>query len=228
MLTSFPLNELAQRCAEETERFSRRLEHDTRFCFELLRRAMAEGQSEAFTHICQIYQQQVLAWVRRHGGFATTSESADYFANAALAQFYFGLRGSKFDRMPSLAPVLAYLKACVFTAVAQYLRDQHKAELVEIEETTAAADDVAADVDAALDAAGLWGHICRVLASERDQRLAQAAFVQGLKPRQILPLHPGLWRNEREITVELYRIRRLLRRDAELRRRLGLPPDPEA
>jgi hypothetical protein len=224
MLASFPLTDIVQHCAEETQRYSRRQESDARYCYELLRRALADGVAEAFTHVCQIYQPQVLSWVHRHAGFERSGESADYFANSALTQFYFALRGSKFERVPSLAQVLAYLKACVHSAVAQYLRDQQKAEWVPLDEATA----TPAEPDLRLDAAELWAHLCRVLPDERDQRLAQAVFVQGLKPREIVQLHPGLWRDEREISVDLYRIRRRLRRDPELRRALGLPPEADA
>jgi hypothetical protein len=224
MLASFPLTDIVQRCAEETQRYSRRQESDARFCFELLRRALADGVADAFTHVCQIYQPQVLSWVHRHASFERSGESAEYFANSALTQFYFALRGPKFERTPTLAHVLGYLKTCVYSAVAQYVRDQQKAEWVPLEEATAAP----ADPEVALDAAELWAHICRVLPNERDQRLAQAVFVQALKPREIVQLHPGRWRDEREISVDLYRIRRLLRRDPELRRSLGLPAEASA
>ena len=220
---SIPLDDLAQRCAEQTQRFNRRQESDPGFCFELLRRALADGVADAFTWVCRIYEPQVTKWVYRHSGFTRTGESAEYFANAALSRFFFALQGPKFDRLPSLAQVLAYLKACVHSAVAQYLRDQQKAEWVPLEEAPAATPDLAEEHDAA----ELWAHICRVLGNERDQRLARAVFVLGLKPGQIVSASPGLWRDQREISVALYRIRRRLRQDPELRQWLGLPAKPD-
>ena len=45
---SFSLDDLTQRCLSETEKFNRREPNDARFCFELLRRALADGLSDAF------------------------------------------------------------------------------------------------------------------------------------------------------------------------------------
>lgn len=223
--TSLPLVDLAQQCAEQTELYRRRrTDSDSRFCFELLRRALREGLAEAFTWVCRIYEPQVTKWVYRHGGFSRTSETADYFAYAALAQMYFGLLGPKFDRMPSLASVLAYLKACVHSSIAQYLRDQLKSDWTELDEQAAAPT---VDLAHRVEASELWAHLCRLLPDPHDQRLAHACFVLGLKPAEIVGAYPGLWRNEREISVDLYRIRGRLRRDPELRQRLGAAPAGE-
>jgi hypothetical protein len=223
-LASYPLNDLAQQCAEQTQLFSRRLRDDPRYCFELLRRALAESVPEAFNHVWQIYLPQVVRWVHRHAKFPRTGESAEYFANAALASFYFALRGPRFAALPSLANALAYLKACVHSAIAQYVRDQQKAEWVPEDENIHTQPNLSANVDAD----ELWAHLCRLLPHEVDQRLAYAVFVLDLRPREIVLALPGLWRDERHISVELFRIRRILRRDRELRQLLGLPPDADA
>jgi hypothetical protein len=222
LLAGFPLDDLAQHCEEQTQQFSRRQASDPRYCFELLRRALADGLTDAFTHICRIYQPQVIQWVYRHTSFERTGETAEYFANAALSHFYFALRGPKFERTPSLGQVLAYLKACVHSAVAQYLRDQQKTEWVPLDE---AAPGPAPNLSSAVEAAELWAHLCRLLPDARDQRLAHAVFVLDLKPAQILKAFPSLWQDERQISVHLYRIRRRLRQDPELRQGLGAPVD---
>jgi hypothetical protein len=221
-LAALSVDQLAQRCVEETEKFNRRQSNDPQFCFELLRRALAEGVPEAFTFAYQVYERQVLKWVYSHSGFAQTGESADYFARSALSAFYFALRGPKFARFPSLPQVLAYLKLCVHTAIAQYLRDQGPAE-TPIEMTSQATE--TPDLGARSDAAELWAYISSRLSDERDRLLARCVFVQDLRPRQIVGLYPAYWSDEREVSVALYRIRRLLRGDVELRRRIGLPPD---
>ncbi len=217
---ALPTELLALRCQEETEKFNRRLVSDTRFCFELLRRALAEGTAEALTRMYQIYERQVLGWVYRHPAYLRTGEDAEYFAGAALTSFYFALRGPSFARFDALPKVLAYLKLCVHTAISQYLRDQRPAQaepFAEGEEPSSLPD-----LGAGAEAAELWGHILRLLPDPRDQLLARLAFIQDLKPRQILAAAPGLWANEREITLALYRIRRILRNDADLRDQAGV------
>jgi hypothetical protein len=211
---------LAQRCAEETDKFNHRQPNDAQYCFELLRRALADGSAEAFTYVYQVYERQVLSWVYGHSRFAQTGEDADFFAGAALRTFYFALRGPKFDKFPSLPQVLAYLKLCVHTAIAQYIRDQQPAPTTPLD----AIGEVAHTPDLGMraDAAELWAHICRLLPDDRDRLLARYVFMQDLKPRQIVSAHPMQWRDEREISVALYRIRRTLRNDPELHRRAGL------
>jgi hypothetical protein len=215
---------LAGRCAEETERFRRREPSDQQFCFELLRRALADGVHEAFARAYAIYDRQVLTWVYSHRGFAQTGEEAEFFARSALSSFYFALRGPRFARFPALPQVLAYLKLCVHTAIVQYLRDQRPAD----------SEPLVGDADAAyspelgqgVDAAELWAQIRRLLPDERDRLLARFVFLQDLKPRQVVAAAPGRWADEREVTLASYRIRRLLRADPALRRLAGLDDEP--
>jgi hypothetical protein len=213
------LDDLTQRCALETEKFSRRDPSDSRFCFELLRRALAEGLSEAFTRVYQIYERQVLVWVHSHSGFERSGESADYFVSAAWSTFYFALRGPKFASFPSLPQLLAYLKLCVHTAIAQYLRDQQPAATSPLDEAPDAAH--TPDLATRITAAELWRQVEQLLPDPHDRLLARCALVEDLKPRQIVKAYPARWKDEREVSVELYRIRRLLRNDLELRRLAG-------
>lgn len=216
-------DDLAQRCAQETDKFNRRVPSDAQFCFELLRRALADGIDDAFTRICQVYDRQITNWVYSHSRFEQTGESADFFVQAALRTFYFALRGPKFDRFPSLPQVLAYLKMCVHTAIAQYIRDQHPTASTSLDDAHEVSH--TPDLSMRADAAELWQHICTLLPEERDRLLARAVFLQDLKPRQIVAAYPGIWSNEREISVALYRIRRTLRNDAELQQRAGVSAD---
>jgi hypothetical protein len=166
---------------------------------------------------------QVLNWVYSHNRFSQTGENPDFFATSAMRTFYFALRGEKFNRFPSLPQVLAYLKLCVHTAIAQYLRDQQPTMLAQLDDATGVAH--TPNMEERTDAAELWAYICRLLPDERDRLLARCAFLLDLKPRQIVVEYPTQWRNEREVSVALYRIRRVLRSDHELQQRAGHTPD---
>jgi hypothetical protein len=218
--SNLPIDALAQRCADETQKYRRNQPSDPQYCFELLRRALAEDLPEAFARTYRIYEQQVLAWVYSHGRFHQVDESAEFFAGWALRSFYFGVRGPKFASFPSLAHLLAYLKSCVHTAITQYLRDRLPAPGVSLATVGEPSREV--DLGEGVAAAELWDHIAGLLPDERDRLLAHCTFALGMKPRQIRAAYPQRWRDEREISVALFRIRSLLRGDAELRRRVGL------
>jgi hypothetical protein len=214
------VDELVRRCAAETDKFARRQPHDPQFCFELLRRAFVDGSPDAFTHVYRTYERLALNWVYSHSRFAETGESADYFARLALASFYFALRGPKFHQFSGLPQVLKYLKACVHSAIAQYLRDERPDSAVALE--TQNEPGYEPDLGEQAETSELWRHIVRLLPDERGRLLARCAFVLGMKPRQVVAAYPSIWASEREVTVALYRIRALLRQDPELRMRAGL------
>lgn len=218
-VAALSVDELAARCAHETDLFNRRQPSEPQWCFELLRRALADGSSDAFTLVYRIYERQATHWVYNHPKFEQTGESAEYFASHALRSFYFALRGPKFERFPSLPQILSYLKLCVHTAIAQYVRDQQPHITTPLVDTQPLA--YQPDLDTRAVAAELWQHICSLLPDERDQLLARLAFVQGLRPREIVRSFRYHWRDERDVSVALYRIRRTLRSDEELQRQIG-------
>ncbi|HNP71663.1 MAG TPA: hypothetical protein PLO33_04585 [Kouleothrix sp.] len=217
---SLSIDDLARLCASETDKFNRRLPSDTRFCFELFRRALAGGVSEAFTQLYRIYDRQMQAWVQRHPQFVYSDESAEYFASAAWARFFFALRGAKFAEFRSLPAVLSYLKQCVHTAIALYLRDQQRARLAPLDAGQLA--DLP-DLPARVVNEQIARRIVALLPDERDRVLAHARFAEQLMPREIVRAYPGWWKDERAVSVDIYRIRRILRADAELRSLLDLP-----
>jgi hypothetical protein len=212
-LGRLPLAVLARRCAQETAVGNHRPANDGRYGFELLRRALADGSSAAFTAVHTIYTPQVTQWVSSHPQFAHTGESAEYVAAHALRAFYFALRGPAFARFASLPPLLRYLKLCVHTAIVHELRDQPAPRPLPLATTPALTDQPARDTRAA---AELWHQLCALLPDERDQLLARLVFVQRLGPREIVAAFPAQWRDARAVSGALYRIRRTLRTDPAL------------
>lgn len=208
--------ELARLCQEETARFGRREATDDRYCFELFRRAFRHRMDDAFSQVFRIYQAQVFAWVQRDTRFPRTGESADFFVNQALGTFYFAVRGEKFDHFPTLQNALSYLKMTTYSAISQFLRDHvpvaavQEASSIEVGEADPA-------LEQRLDASALWERICQLVPDERLRHLAHCAFVQELRPREIVRAFPAFWRNEREVTVALYRLRVTLRSDPLLK-----------
>jgi hypothetical protein len=219
MIASLSVDALANRCAEENYKYNHQQESDSQYCFELLRRALVNGLSDALTHVFKIFEGQARNWVYRHGRFVQSGEDADYFVNLAFTKFYFALRGARFEQFPALPQVLRYLKVCVHSAIAQYVRDQVSFSEVSLDEIEPA---YTPDHDSHISAHELWNHICRLLPDEQDRLLAECTFIQRLKPAQIAHIYPRHWNTVRDISVALQRIRRILRNDVELRQQAGI------
>lgn len=218
--------ELAERCAEETSKFNRHEADDQQYCFELLRRALLHDVTEAFNHVYRVYEPLVRRWVYNYSRFVQSGEDADYFTNAALSKFYFALRGSKFEQFDSLPKVLLYLKRCIHTEIAQYIRGQTSFTDVPLPEDEATPAFKSEQPD--FSAQEVWSLINRVLTDEKDRWLARCLFVEDMKPAQIFAAYPDEWDSPREVSVARQRITRTLRRNDELCRWMGIkPPDGE-
>jgi hypothetical protein len=214
-LDSMLLSEVVAHCSENTQKYLRQLVTDARFCFELFRRALLEAQQEAFTHVYRIYEPQVRSWIYRHPGFDSTDETSDYFLSLAFANFYFGLCGEKFNQFSSVAAVLKYLRACVWSCISEYLRGQPP-PLLEINDELLAEDTPPGTV-----ADELKEHVRRILPDENDLLLFHLAYTFDMKPAEIYRRHPDLWEDVRAVSVALQRIRRHLRKDDQLRNWAG-------
>jgi hypothetical protein len=218
-LDSLHTEELADLCAGETTRFLRKEPNDPQFCWELLRRALADAAADALTHVYRIYEPLVLSWVHKHERFVHTGEEANYFASMALRNFYFALRGAKFANFRFLPQILRYLKRCVHSAIEQYLRDQQPAIEMPLENMEQVGETL--PMESSLEAQELWNYILDLLPQPEDQLLARLTFILGMKPAEIVQQHPTIWAEERRVSVALQRIRRTLRGNETLREMAG-------
>src|SRR5436309_3302014 len=71
------LSQLAVQCGEETEKYRAGRPDSSEWCFELCRRAMADGDQQAWTHVYTQYHSLVLAWTKRHPSRASVSYDDD-------------------------------------------------------------------------------------------------------------------------------------------------------
>lgn len=215
------LDEVAQRCEEETNKFRHTREADNRFCFELFRRALEEIDHEAFTRIVQTYKSQCARWVRGVHGFEATGElTPDPFVSQAFANLHKDLRGEKFKRFTSLEAVLKYLRKCAVTAVLQHLRKAAVEWTVDVAEELNL--DIAEELKTEVEYKELWERIHQLLPDETDRLLADLRLRQSFMPAEIARMHPEHWTDSRAVSVALQRILRTLRRDRELRAMAGL------
>jgi hypothetical protein len=213
------LPSLAKQCQHQTQLFFRKLSHDTRYCFELFRRGFALGLNDALYYIYKFYIPLLSAYAKRHPLFEQSSQDAPFFSRVALANFYKTCHGPRFLTMfPALPAVMAYLYACVSSAVIQDLRGNRQ--------MAAMADDIP-DQEPVDEVSGdaLWTHIRGVIDEPADEHLAYLRFVLEMPPAEIFRAYPDKWESERAISVALQRIRRRLRKDVMLQQMVGLRPE---
>jgi hypothetical protein len=209
----YSVEQVAQQCVEENRLFERVGKSNPDYCFELFRRALQEKSDEALSYIRAIYFPKIHKWIRDYWLFEQTREDIEYFCQEAFMNFYFAAIGPRFSKFKALGQLINYLKVCVFSAVKQYLRDQKPAALmpedIDLPATDAALHELRAEV--------LWRYICTLLPDETERLLAWLSFVLEMKPREIAPNYPQLWKDEHQVSRMLYTIRKHLYQDRLLR-----------
>jgi hypothetical protein len=205
---------LAQRCAEETDKFRRNRKSDPEICFELFRRGLAEQADDALTHIYRIFFVYLYKRIRRHYPTIREEDIQDFFS-IGFNRFFNKLQGDNFENFTELGAIINYLNACVFSAIHEEWRRKRPATVL-IEDTTNHNPHFP-EFDREIRRADIWSRICDVLPDEDDLFLARCLFVDHLKPSEVLQFHPDRFDDTEAIRVARQRIVRTLRKDSDLR-----------
>jgi DNA-directed RNA polymerase specialized sigma24 family protein len=173
---------------------------------ELFRRAIVDGDEIAWAEGMTRYRGLLVAWAKRCAASAAIGEPSDDIADRAFSRAWAALSPARFEQFPNLASVLAYLRACVTTAVIDCARSQRSAErLAQAIEV----DDVATPEQLAMalvDRQELWKIVNGTIQNEQDRVILIESFVYGQPPRAILMRYPQLFAD----VGEVYSIKRNL------------------
>ena len=220
-LSSMHLNFLRNRCAEESDRFFRRQEHDPRFCFEIFRRAIQNRDEKAWECIYHQYQSLVASWVKRHSLFQALDEDCDYFASWAFEKMWAVLTPEKFTSFPDLKSILRYLQMCVHSVLTDAMRAQQQAGLYEVDlegredREDSHQDSPEEQVFQRSMAEDLLATLYEKCSNAKERRIVYASFVLGMKPGDIFEVYGEEFQN----TQEVYRVKEnllaRLKRDRE-------------
>src|SRR5262245_25996341 len=186
--------------------------------YDLFRRAFVERDEQAWAESTTRYRPMLISWAGRCSASATIMERCDDIADLAFARAWSAISPERFAKFPSLGALLAYLRACVTTAVIDCARSEILNErLYQVAE----ADDVATPeqvVFAQLDRQEFW-RIASSLAQTKQERVVLIeGFMYDRRPRAILARHPDLFANATEIYAAKRNLIDRLKRCAELRR----------
>lgn len=217
---------VAQHCAQQTDRFFRRLDYDPRYCFELFRRALLERNQQAYGLLYQQYQALVAGWIERHPSFPALDEEVQFFVNRAFEKMWRALTPAKFERFADLKSLLSYLKLCAGSAVLDYAR-VGRVEVVDEEpdELNLAGDGMDVDPESytmsQVAQQEFWQLILDRLMDERERLVVHGSFVLALKPRELCIRYPAVFADVSEVYRAKQNVLERLRRDGELKKILA-------
>ena len=216
-LSGLALEELARHCAQQTDLYRRRMEHDLRYCLEIVRRAVKRRDEHAWEIFEEQSGSQVASWVRRHPGYEQCSESVDDLVRHAFEKLWttFSSDLSKVDRFTSYPRWMQYLQTCVHSVIVDALRSNRPFKEIP--------EDLTVDGPPPPSVAGreLWAYISGVLKDDQEKLVTEAYYLHGIEPQKLFEQFPSRFESVREI----YRIRQnvlaRLRRDARFRDLFG-------
>lgn len=219
------LTTLVRRCLVESERFYRGQPHDTRYAYELFRRALVERNETAWEYIYSHYSGLVESWVRRSGAFVSSGESSEFFVTLAFTKFWRAITPERFASFATLAALLHYLQLCTGCVVIDSVRAQSWAEMLPEEAIPFGRAPIAAPDEQAIDLVSrqeFWRYVDTQLDNDAERAVVFGSFVVGLKPGDIYNRYRNLFAN----ITEVYNIKRnvlsRLSRNQELRHMLTM------
>lgn len=221
-LQHLTVEDLAQRCAQETDYYFNHKENDPKYCFELFRRAIRERNERALSAVITQYQPLVEKWVDKwmnshHESQSISDEAQDYVAQA-FERFWISFTPAKFDRSQSLAAVLRYLQMCVNGAITDAWR---KSRHVQLEQKATDDEQQLSDPDPTpedlLQAEEFWQLIRKKSKDPREYTVVYASFHLDLSPREILAEYRNEFRHIKEIYQHKANFLERLERDEEIR-----------
>lgn len=215
--------ELCKRCRREMQHYYQTGTSESRYSFELFRRALSERDEVAWNGIIENYNGLVKKWVLNHSKYASSGEEVDYFVNRAFERLwrYIACKPGKFAQFTELAAVLQYLKLCVHASITD------DAPSLSVS-TVSLENDDGRPADEVFDGSGsveepalnlehneLWQTIDRYLNNEIERIVFIGFFVEGLKNRELLELYPDLFDDAKQISNKRTAILRRLSRNEE-------------
>lgn len=196
------LTTLTRRCATESERFYRGQSHDTRFSYELFRRALVERNEAAWEHLYRHYSGLVEGWVRRSGAFNSSGESSEYFVVGAFTKFWRAVSPERFASFPTLAALLHYLQLCATSVVIDSVRAQSWSEMLPEETMMVQHTPQYSPDEEAMNRVHreeFWKFIDTQLNNETERVVVYSSFVLGLAPRAIYARYQGLFSSVNDV-----------------------------
>lgn len=234
------VDRLQQACSQETRRYRNRQAHDSRFCLELLRRALTANDEQAWYVIYHHYQPQVGKWVQASLAFAISKNELQTLVDDTFLKWHgtFRRNPQKFADYPNLATLLGLLRRCAERVVQDFVsKRQHETATVFLDVTDG---DYGVDglpgikrmlTNQAIDHVSILHHrriddekvislLQNMLRDEKERLVATALFLEGQKPRELYDAYPYLFASVDEVNTIRERLKARLERNGQFRQQL--------
>src|ERR1043165_1862408 len=185
--------------------------------YELFRRAIVERAEQAGIDAAARSRPLLAAWASRCSASAALTESYDDLADQAFARAWSALSPERFASFPTLAALLAYMRACVTTTVIDHARSDLSRERME---QSIQSDEVATPEQLIMDQfqrQEIWRLAEAAAVSEQERVVLRETFLYDLPPRAILRRHPELFADAHAIYTTKRNLFDRLQRCSELR-----------
>ena len=122
-LNKMPLSALQRRCAYELGMYQPQQPGDDRYCLEIFRRAIVDGDNEAWIALQEQFRDNVLYWLRCHAKRqeALQIETEQSYVDDTFARLWQWGRNRNLE-FRSLAGALKSLHLCLNSSVIDHLR----------------------------------------------------------------------------------------------------------
>lgn len=212
------LSALQHRCSLELDTYQPQQPGDDRYCLEIFRRAIVDGDNEAWIALQEQFRDNVLYWLRCHAKRqeALQIETEQSYVDDTFARLWQWDRNRKLE-FRSLAGALKFLHLCLNSSVIDHLRRyayKERVPLPEYELSSASLPE-----EESYDPRELWKEIQKILRNQRERRVIFLVYYEGLKPREIVKYCPMEFADEKAVYRPLKNALRRLRQHKETLRR---------
>lgn len=213
-----PTDDIAHNCGAETQRYlNGATNSDTRYCYELFRRAIDDRDETAFTYLCRCYEGLVAQWVRSRLRAPHAPQDIEECVNWAFASMFRSLaRTDAFARFSNLESLLSYLRNCAISAAETENRRRRSPEIELSEEMPDVGDDLLGVIIRNARNEQIRQIIESALKNDRERTVYECYFNLGLPPRTIYDMYSTLFQNIQDVhrtkQIMLERIGRILSR----------------
>ncbi|MGB8346587.1 MAG: hypothetical protein WCD86_17000 [Ktedonobacteraceae bacterium] len=207
-LERLPVADLVQGARQETMLFLRKLPTDGSHAFELFRRALALRDDAAWAGLYDLYRIVVKSWVLQRASLIFIDD-LDALVNETFAKFAQAIDARKWPDFSQARALLAYLKSCAGSVVADNWRFRQRwsrDDPLDTVEQGLFLDDPADTIVEQLAARDLWRVMCSAISSEEERLVLQIVIAQGEPPRELQQCYPVLF----PTIDDVYRVKRNL------------------